>query len=429
MSKPGFLGTPFSAVTVSFILLFGGFIVWAFLTDLDYGVHAEGEVASLNPNVAIEHDAIARVVKVHVVEGAMVHKGDPLLTLDNSAALADSVKIESQRLFMRLQIASLLAEQRGSMDLPYPTGVPEVLSPALVKQAYADAREALRQRLLSHQAQLDQFVADIRSAQAQGAQTQAGLDGVEAQLDIVRRQMAGMEPMLAERLIARSQYDDQLFRLEDLKRSKASLQSERDRLAGLVIQTENKRRGYLADREKELKGKLAELLPQLEGVDQLSAAAAVRLRSHTVLAPTDGQVINVKVKTTGEVVNAGMPLMEIVPSKRHYYMDARVSPSEIETVRAGEAAEIRFVTLPSKSTPLVDGRLISISTNTTRDDKTGQNFYIARIEFTGDVAKKIGMEPVLGMPVQALLKGGRRNVMTYLIDPFKVLMMRALREE
>lgn len=423
------MNTPRSATTTAFVVLFAGFAVWAMFTDLDYGSHAEGTIASSNPNVPIQHNAPARVTRVEVTEGDLVKKGQPLLTLDNSESLADAFGVETQRLALNLQYEAALAELRGSMELPFPKAPSRLLPGEVVKQSYADAGAALRQRLLSHQGQMNQFAEDIRVAQAQLAYGQEGLRKIDTQIAMLSRQTKAMEAMLEERLVARSTVEDQLLRLEDLNRTRTSILSDQERLQGLVVQTENKRRIYLAGRENDLKGKLSDTAPKLKGIDQVSAAAAVKLDALTITAPIDGQIVNLKVKSAGEVISPGLAVMEVVPTARKYFVNARVMPSEIENLHAGTPAEIHFVTLPSKSTPRVDGRLASIASDATPDEKTGQSYYIANIEFTGDVAKEIGMEPILGMPVQALLKGGRRSVMSYIVDPFKVLMTKALKEQ
>jgi len=423
------MDTTRSATTTAFVVLFAGFAVWAMFTDLDYGSHAEGTIASSNPNVPIQHNAAARVTRVEVREGDLVKIGQSLMVLDDSESLADVIGVENQRLALNLQYEAALAELRGSMELPFPKATSRLLPLEVVKQSYADAGAALRQRLLSHQGQMNQFADDIRVAQAQLAYNREGLRKIDSQIAILSRQTKAMETMLEERLVARSTVEDQLIRLEDLNRTRTSMFSDQERLLGLVVQTENKRRMYLAGRENDLKGKLADTAPKLKGIDQVGVAALVKLDALTIRAPIDGQVVNLRIKSAGEVITPGMIVMEIVPTARKYFVNARVSPSEIENLRAGTPAEIHFVTLPSKSTPRVDGRLASIASDSTPDEKTGQAYYIANIEFTGDVAKEIGMEPILGMPVQALLKGGRRSVMSYIVDPFKVLFTKAMKEQ
>ena len=184
----------------------------------------------------------------------------------------------------------------------------------------------------------------------------------------------------------------------------------------------------MEDRAKTIRGRLSELGPQIVASEQTVSASESRLGLLTIFAAVDGQVINVKVKTPGTVVESGRPMMDLVQQRRHYFVEARVSVAEIENVQKDMAAEIQFITLPSKSTPFVDGHLETVSSNTSVNDKTGEEFYIVNVAFNQDVVQSLGFEPFLGMPVQVLLKGGRRSVMSYLVDPFRVLIRKAMRE-
>lgn len=418
-----------SSTIATFLALFAGFVLWAVFTDLAVGVHADGSIENLNPNVAIQHKSVARVARLHVQEGEAVRKGQPLLSLEDDEALADAVRAETLRLGVTLQVEALLAEQRGKATLPYPQAIKEIVPDQIVRQAHADTLASLQQRLLTQRAEQDRFDNELASSESQREKQQRQILLLENQRAIVARQLAGMEAMLPEGLIARSAVDDQRYRLEELQRSRVSLDADLERIAGLIRRTEAERRAYLANRAREVKEKLAEIAPQLEGATRTATAAMIRLRSHVIAAPADGQVINVKVGATGEVVNSGTVLMEFVPTTRRYYVNARINPSEIDSVHPGAPAEIKFPTLPAKSTPMLDGHLLTVATNLTRDEKTGQPYYIVRVEFKDDPVKKLGLEPVLGMPVSVLLKGGERSVLSYLTDPFTALFRQAMKEQ
>lgn len=420
--------TPRDVSMVAFVVLFIGLVVWISVAELDYGVHAFGKVANRHANILIQHNATARVAGVAVVEGQAVSAGQLLLTLEDADAVAEGGRAETQRLILYLQHAALLAERRSSVDLPLPVAQLPVLSADVVVRAHAEATQALRQRIASHQAQLAQFEGDLRSLAQQVQGIGAELMRIGEQATILRNRIAALSPLLTEGLMARSAVEDLRMRLADLERDRAASQSERVRQQALIEQIESRRRIYLADREREMRTLLSELEPQISAMEQAVAAVAVRLRSQQIVAASTGQVVNVKVKAGGEVVAPGTVMMELVPLERSYFVEARILPAEIENVRPGMPAEVRFVTLPSKATPYVDGKLISVSANAIVDEQTREETYIATVDFTANVVKAIGMEPTLGMPVEVMLKGGRRSVMSYLIEPFRVLFSRAMRE-
>lgn len=419
---------PRSATGWAFALLFGGLLVWTMVTELDYGVHAEGKIANRYSNIPVQHNTMARVTEVRVVEGQQVKAGDVLATLDDVDALAEAARAEAQRLGLTLQLNALLTELAGRGELRKPVLKLDVLPADMVARAHAEAVRALRQRLAAHQAQLAQFGNEIAAAQAQVKNLRDNLAQLEEQKAILTRQVAAMGPLAEDRLVARNTVDDLRMRLADLQRMQSLSVGQMASQQALIEQAQTKRSIYLADRDREMRSRLSEIEPQAKAAEQAVEAAATRLRAQVIRATGDGQVVNLKVKVAGEVVTPGTVLMELVPLKRHYYVEARIMPAEVENVVADMPAEITFVTLPAKSTPYVDGKLATVASNSTMNEKTGEEFYITTVEFTGNVVEQIGLEPKLGMPVQVLLKGGRRSVLSYVVEPFSALLRKAMKE-
>lgn len=412
----------------AFGVLVAGFIAWASLVDLDYGVHAMGTVANKFATMPIQHNSIARVKEVHVVEGQSVKAGDKLVTLDDADAVAQAGSAESQRIVLRLQLDSLISELRGEGTIPRPQSHLGVVPEIVITRAHTEAVEALRQRLASHQAQLAQLDGEIRAAHTQVRSLSEEVSRLSEQVAMVDRQIDAMAPIARDRLLSQTVVDEQRIRSADLQRQRTARLAEKSAQEAMIDQVRSRRNVYSADREKTIRGRLSELEPQVKASEQAVAAAESRLKALTVQAAVDGQVINVKVRTPGAVVEPGRPMMDLVQDRRSYFVEARVNVAEIENVRKDMPAEVTFVTLPSKSTPYVDGYLETVASNSSINEKTGEEFYVVSVAFKQDITQSLGFEPTLGMPVQVLLKGGRRSVMSYLIDPFRVLMRKAMKE-
>lgn len=417
-----------AATAWAFGLMFMGVSLWAFVAELDYGVHADGKIVNRYPSIPIQHNATARVAKVQVTEGQQVRAGDVLLALDDADTVAEAGHAVAQYLTLRLQMDALMAEQRGDGRLPRPVANLAALSSNVVSRAHAEASQALLQRLTAHRGQLDQFEMEIRTAETQRHGLKQEASRLAEQGSIVERQLQAMQPLVDERLVSRSAADELRLRLAELRRSEIAVQSEQARLISTVEQVQGKRLIYLAEREKEMRVRLSELEPQTQSAKQLLDAVGSRLQSLVIRAATDGQVINLKVKASGTVIEPGKVLMELVPERRKYFVEALISTAEIENVHAHMPAEVTFVTLPAKATPYVGGHLVAVASDSTINEKTGEAFYIATVDFDEDVTKALAVEPTLGMPVQVLLKGGRRSVMSYIVEPFRSLMRKAMKE-
>ena len=153
-----------------------------------------------------------------------------------------------------------------------------------------------------------------------------------------------------------------------------------------------------------------------------------------VRAPQAGTVLDLQPHTLGAVVKPGAKLMDIVPQGERLVVEAKVLPIDIDRVRIGQTAEIRFTAFKMRDTPRVDGKLIALSADRLVDEGDQQKapYYLARVEITAkglqDLARN-KLELVAGMPAEVLINTGERTLFHYLIDPLKNTVARSLIED
>jgi HlyD family type I secretion membrane fusion protein len=149
-----------------------------------------------------------------------------------------------------------------------------------------------------------------------------------------------------------------------------------------------------------------------------------------VVAPIDGTVVRLQVHTVGGVVAPGMPILDIVPGNDTLLIDARVDPKDRDVVRTGLPAEIRFTAFSRRSTAPVKGRVVSISADSLADERTGQPYYLARVELSEDPSVALGEGGVHpGMQADVLIVTGERTALSYLFRPIMRSLNRSLIED
>ena len=158
-------------------------------------------------------------------------------------------------------------------------------------------------------------------------------------------------------------------------------------------------------------------------------AAEDQLKRIDIRAPQDGFVHQLAVHTVGGVVNAGEPIMLIVPLSDALSVDAKVSPHEIDQLHLGQPAGLRFSAFNQRTTPQINGKISRISADVSADQRTGQSFYTIRISIPPDELSQLGeVKLVPGMPVEVFAKTYDRSVMSYFIKPLQDQIMRSFRE-
>ena len=83
-------------------------------------------------------------------------------------------------------------------------------------------------------------------------------------------------------------------------------------------------------------------------------------------APTNGIVLQLSVDTIGGVITPGEVVMEIVPESDELQIEARLPPQEVDHVRNGQRAYIRFSAFNRRTTPLLEEVVLHLGRSQSR---------------------------------------------------------------
>src|SRR6185437_4568998 len=145
-------------------------------------------------------------------------------------------------------------------------------------------------------------------------------------------------------------------------------------------------------------------------------------------APEAGVVTDLRVHTPGGVVNAGDPLMDLVPERDRLIVEGRVKPQDIDVVHVGLAAEVRLLPYKQRRTPSIDGRVIYVSADRLVDKSSNQPYYAAKVRVDEqELARLKGVEMVPGMPSEVMIETGETTVALYALAPILDSFHRAFR--
>ena len=74
--------------------------------------------------------------------------------------------------------------------------------------------------------------------------------------------------------------------------------------------------------------------------------------------------------------------MQIVPISDSLTVEAKIAPSDIDQLWAGQMASLRFSAFSQRTTPEINGKVERISPDITTDERTGLSYYTVRISTT-----------------------------------------------
>ncbi|MEM6586592.1 MAG: HlyD family secretion protein, partial [Pseudomonadota bacterium] len=108
---------------------------------------------------------------------------------------------------------------------------------------------------------------------------------------------------------------------------------------------------------------------------------------------------------------------------------ARVTVADVDLVKPGQDANLRFAALNQRTTPDVPGTVIYVSPDRLLDQQTGEPYYEVRLSID-ELPAQVAPEQVYpGMPVDALITTDERTFLEYVSRPILDSLALAFREE
>lgn len=122
--------------------------------------------------------------------------------------------------------------------------------------------------------------------------------------------------------------------------------------------------------------------------------------------------------------------MLIVPEADALTVEAKIPPQDIDQVRIGQKAVLRFSAFNQRTTPELSGEVSRVSADVSQDAKTGATFYTIRVAVPeAELDRLKGLKLVPGMPVESFIQTGDRTVISYLTKPLQDQVAKAWREK
>lgn len=410
-----------SVIIVVFVIL-GGWMAFAPLST--YAV-ATGLVSADLDKKIVQHLEGGIVKKIYVKDGDKVKKGEKLLKLDELQIKANLDIFESQ-----LQDAlGIYSRTKALEDNISKIVFPDELTNETVKINQTNIFETQKKSLNDEKAISKNRV----------IQSQKQVDGLESllnsktqRLDSITEEIKEWEELLKQQLVDK-------IKVRDLKREKNQLIGDIANLNSEIAKTKEQIEEIKIQqllREKDFKKtNLDQMVQAKSQIDDLTSkieASKDRLTRTDIVAPIDGTVVGLKIHTEGAVVSAGDVILEIVPDNSKLIVVAKVQITDIDKVKVGLLADIRFSAFNTKTAHVIEGKVIHVSADSFADKQTQTNYYEAKIEVTKqgiEDLKGYGFILVSGMPADVMINIGERTALTYFVKPFMDMFSRGLNEE
>ncbi|MEM8844872.1 MAG: HlyD family type I secretion periplasmic adaptor subunit [Pseudomonadota bacterium] len=428
-SKPNIWLPTSIGLGIALLFIFG-FLGWAIFSPLSSAAIAQGTVTVDLKRKTIQHLEGGIVQKILVRDGDEVTAGQLLFTLDKTQALAN-LELLNGRYLAALALQARLNAERDGLDQ---VSIPELF--------LTNGNQENNSQLITNQTSI--FLARKNSLEEQTAILSKRIAQYEAELSGLSQLESSQNDEIAlfEEEIKSNQnlYDEGLVpmsRLRTLQREMTELMGERSQniankakirqnISEVQLEINNLKTQQLNDVVEQLR----EVEESLYDFSQRRYAANDVLYRTEIKAPISGTIVNSQIHTVGGVISPAEPLLEIVPLNDNLVIEAHLDPKDIDSVRPGLSALVRLTALNQRSTKPVEAKVKSISADSLIDERTGLDYYLAKLELTGNIKESLsGQELYPGMQAEVMIETGSRTPMEYLIQPMNLSINRAFRED
>lgn len=413
---------------VSVALLVVGIGGWAAATQISGAVIAPGKLVVDSNVKKVQHPTGGVVGELLVKEGDRVQQGDVVVRLDGTQARSSLAVVNKALDELVARQARNEAERDGDKSVTFPADLVERKDDPEVARLMAGEQRLFEMRKAARDGQKAQLREQIQQLQLQIEGTQAQESAKSKEVKLLMQELESVRVLWKQNLV-------QISRVTALERDAARLEGERASLIAAVAQG----RGRIAELElkihqidqdlsTEVGKELAEIRAKKSELTERRVSAEDQLKRIDLVAPQDGRVFQRNVHTVGGVIQAGEPVMLIVPQTDTLIVEAKVAPHDIDQIHIGQHAVLRFAAFNQRTTPELNGEVIHIGADVAQDDKATEPYYSVRVRVSdGELARLGGLQLLAGMPVEVFIQTTPRTVASFLVKPLTDQLARAFR--
>ncbi|QYA03899.1 HlyD family type I secretion periplasmic adaptor subunit [Rhizobium sp. B21/90] len=415
---------------LTILIGFGGFGAWAGSAPIASGVVANGTVSVESNRKTVQHLEGGIVSEIVAKEGDVVDPGAVVLRLDPTHALGTYTYLRDRVGQLQAQEARLIAE---NTNLPAISLPPELTarSGSAIEAAVSLQQTIFNDRRRSRDGQV--AILEARADQLQEAVS--GLldhrNATDQQTSSLQEEVKRLTQGMQNGAVTVNQISQVTRAQLNMQGDRGSINSEIAKLRQTISETNLQIVQVKQQFEERAGGELRDVRDQLsEAVEKVGAARDVLDRT-VIRAPVRGMLQNIRVHTKGGVIRAAEPVMDIIPLDDNLIVTAKIRPIDIDNVKIGLKAEVRFSALSSRTTPAVFGKVTVLSQDVMEPTKANEApYYEARVEVDDkDVPMEIRGRLLPGMPADVIISTGERTFAQYIARPLVDAFHKSMREK
>lgn len=191
---------------------------------------------------------------------------------------------------------------------------------------------------------------------------------------------------------------------------------------------DNQKLSFCEENIAKISQKIIEMTFEIKiNLEQIKIANDVFQRS-IIYSPIDGFVENLKVFSSGDIVESGKNILQIVPKNPELIVVAKVKNVDIDNIKINQNVEIFLKNFYEKNIPKISGIIYEISKDVTFDENLKDFYFEIKIRMDDDLKILNHQNLSAGMAVDVFIKQKNRNVFSYIFSPIFKSILKSFKE-
>ena len=411
-------------------LFLAGFSSWAMRAPLAGAAIAPGVVIASGQNQEIGHLEGGIIREIAVREGDVVKQNQPLVLLDETQAQSNANRVGQSIISLSAQNARAMAVLAGKESLEFSEKLREMAKKSGQEDVLDLQIAEFASRLVQHKSEISVLDEQVSAIEEEISGVERQIEAEKRKLVVIVDELKSKKSLLERGLTPKNQYNALLRSQADSEGAIGGLDATIGQRRKSISEVRERQHTLRAARRAEASTKINETRQQIADLQEQLTSRADILERMIIRAPADGVIVNISKNTIGSVVAPGETVLEILPTSSDLVISARVTPNDVDVVRIGQEASIRFVALNTRITPEVPATIEYISADRLVDPATQEPYFDARLKLDPNLPDSISREQIYpGMPVDAFIKTGERTFVEYLAKPVTDSFSKAFRED
>ena len=338
-------------------------IVWSSVTSVDESIQASGKLEPTGSTLPVRAPIGGVVKQILVADGDSVSKGQNLIEMDTTAAVARLKALSEVREQVLAEIQLSKAQLGHDID-SQKLSANQLLRLDSLQNEYDSRINAARN--------------SVNQAMYQISSLESTIQSKSAELSIREETLLQIKPLTLMGALSKLQYSKELAEVEILRGQLKSLKADLSRQKEVHSEQQNRLANTLSLTRVDFSTKLDESFKQLAQLNNQISDAKVTLDYQLLVSPANGLVFDLRPASPGYVVTGETPLLKIVPTDV-LVVRAYVTNRDIGFIRVDQPVKVRVDAYPYNEFGELSGVVSSIGSDVLEPD---QNFNYYRFPVT-----------------------------------------------